>query len=632
MAEESARRVELRRSRAETRLRDAFIASVRDSLAALPVNALADRVDSFGTIEVVVDTVAAVTEDTLAAAWVDVYHDAGRDAVRFAADALNGVAKAVTADNAIAGVVAVYSGTNDDATAEAWANSARLVREITEAQRESIRLAVTDGISRGVGPAKTARQIRGAIGLTSTQLTHVYRYRDQLLSGDPGALQRALRDKRSDSVVSRAIRDGKGLSQGQVDSLVARYQNRYVKYRAEVIGRTEALRAVNSGTRQGYAQLVANGQLMPDEIKRRWVSARDGRVRDSHGRLNGQVKGFDEPFLGNEGAILYPGDPSAPAAETIQCRCTVVTRLDVKGKPRRATLKPKPKPKPAVATAASWLDALPKPKYATKPAEWHRQAWSRQPDDDLLQRAVSASVATLDGRIGRSSGSYYQATSARITMSTRYKPETNYGRSVFAHEFGHHMDYEAGAVQRRTWFGDRFPTTEMNRLWAQVQARSTPGANPVTSITVARRVLKRAGIDPDDTRRLFAEVLTPVSKRRDAWFAVDNIDDGIKLLATIVQNRDVRGLAAMLRRSINGTNAYDPAMWLDTIAALSLNEVGHGHSTAYWKRSADQRAKEVAANYVAIRNQGRAALALYRHFFPEFADAGEGMLRNLAGE
>lgn len=110
--------------------------------------------------------------------------------------------------------------------------------------------------------------------------------------------------------------------------MVGRYRERYIKYRAEVIGRTEALRAVHQGTQEMYRQAVEQGAMSSTEYKHKWVSARDKRVRDSHRHLNGLVRMEGETFPGNDGALKYPGDPDAPASETVQCRCCLSTRLD----------------------------------------------------------------------------------------------------------------------------------------------------------------------------------------------------------------------------------------------------------------------------------------------------------------
>lgn len=54
-------------------------------------------------------------------------------------------------------------------------------------------------------------------------------------------------------------------------------------------------------------------------------STRMVNSRDSHAALDGEKKPQGEPFhtiWGND--LLYPGDPSAPAREVINCHCVLV--------------------------------------------------------------------------------------------------------------------------------------------------------------------------------------------------------------------------------------------------------------------------------------------------------------------
>jgi hypothetical protein len=110
--------------------------------------------------------------------------------------------------------------------------------------------------------------------------------------------------------------------------MVDRYRERYIKHRSEVIARTEALRAVHQGVDEMFEQAFEAGTLDPNELDREWDDSVDARVRHSHSFMNGQRRSVKEPFLsGNGNLIMYPGDPSAPASDSIQCRCAVVTNF-----------------------------------------------------------------------------------------------------------------------------------------------------------------------------------------------------------------------------------------------------------------------------------------------------------------
>lgn len=237
-------------------------------------------------------------------------------------------------------VVVDFDMTNDHAVRAMRENQLRLVREITDQQRRAMRESMQDSITRGLNPRDQARAFRDSIGLTQRQTQAVNNYRRLLEQNDPEAMTRALRDRRFDRATARAVRDGSPLSKTQIDRMVSRYRERAVKHRAEVIARTEALRSVHQGTHLMYQQAVEAGQVSAQELTREWQTAGDERVRTmestsgvtSHASMHGQtVRGLDEPFTSGGGSkLLYPGDPAAPGYDTIQCRCAVGVRMNLR--------------------------------------------------------------------------------------------------------------------------------------------------------------------------------------------------------------------------------------------------------------------------------------------------------------
>jgi hypothetical protein len=223
-----------------------------------------------------------------------------------------------------------FNQINVRAVAALQNNNLRLITEFTAEQRQATRLALLDGISRGLNPRDQARNFRDSVGLTERQQAAVINYR-RLLSGSADeqreALSRELRDKRHDRSVERSISTGAPLSTEQVDKMVERYRQRYIKYRSEVIGRTEALRAVHEGVNEGYEQAIESGKLDRTQLERTWDSSKDGRVRNTHRSLDGQARNWGETWQTANGVLRYPGDPQAPAVETVQCRCLLVTRI-----------------------------------------------------------------------------------------------------------------------------------------------------------------------------------------------------------------------------------------------------------------------------------------------------------------
>lgn len=201
-----------------------------------------------------------------------------------------------------------------------------LIREFTNQQRLSTRLALVEGISQGLNPRQQALLFRQSIGLTQRQMQAVINYRRLLEQGDAAALQRALRDRRFDPTVQSSILGDRPLTPAQIDRMVDRYHARYIAHRAEVIARTEALRSVHDGAQAAYRQAIDLGVLAADDLIQEWVTASDERVRGSHAFMHGQQRPIGEAFLSGAGnALRWPGDIDAPGSETIQCRCVLVT-------------------------------------------------------------------------------------------------------------------------------------------------------------------------------------------------------------------------------------------------------------------------------------------------------------------
>lgn len=208
-------------------------------------------------------------------------------------------------------------------------NTLSAVREITTAQRQAIRAALVEALQTGASPKAAAKVFQSAIGLTERQVGQVANYRRLLESQSAEALDRALRDRRFDATVQTAVTSGQPLKTEQVDRMVERYADRMRAYRAETIARTEGVRAVSLGRQEAMAQTMQWAGLTDDQVEKTWRATLDTRTRETHAHLNGQsVAGLGRPFRSLSGAQLrYPGDPSAPIAETANCRCALVYRI-----------------------------------------------------------------------------------------------------------------------------------------------------------------------------------------------------------------------------------------------------------------------------------------------------------------
>jgi hypothetical protein len=98
--------------------------------------------------------------------------------------------------------------------------------------------------------------------------------------------------------------------------------------RARVIARTESHGARNT-VNAASVRRAANAFGSPTAFARRWQAANDDRTRETHRDADGQTVALNEPFTVGRASLDFPGDPSGPPEETINCRCTTITIIDV---------------------------------------------------------------------------------------------------------------------------------------------------------------------------------------------------------------------------------------------------------------------------------------------------------------
>lgn len=93
--------------------------------------------------------------------------------------------------------------------------------------------------------------------------------------------------------------------------------------RAARIARTESTRAWNAAT-LGVAQAL---QTETRRAVKQWITRQDSKVRPTHREVNGQLRLIEEPFDVGGTEMMYPGDPAAPADESVNCRCVLRTSV-----------------------------------------------------------------------------------------------------------------------------------------------------------------------------------------------------------------------------------------------------------------------------------------------------------------
>lgn len=89
--------------------------------------------------------------------------------------------------------------------------------------------------------------------------------------------------------------------------------------RAKTIARTEGHRIQQASTRDAQQFAKSKGA----DVVKQWDATLDGKTRDSHRAVDGEIRELDEKF---SNGLEYPGDPNGPAAEVINCRCVSLSR------------------------------------------------------------------------------------------------------------------------------------------------------------------------------------------------------------------------------------------------------------------------------------------------------------------
>ncbi len=161
-----------------------------------------------------------------------------------------------------------------------------LVREIGDETRRALQVTIRQAIETGQSPKVVARVIRSMVGLTERQAAAVMKYQLTLLA--QGA-----------EVTKAAV-------------AAQRYSATLLNRRAEMIARTETVRASNDGQLEVWRRAQAQGLIALD-AKKRWIVTPDDRLCPRCAPLQGIEVLLSMPF---PGGVLGP--PLHP-----QCRCAL---------------------------------------------------------------------------------------------------------------------------------------------------------------------------------------------------------------------------------------------------------------------------------------------------------------------
>lgn len=209
--------------------------------------------------------------------------------------------------------------------------TARLVQGIQVQSRDMVQDIVYRGTIEGRSSAAMARDIIGRgkdnagsrVGLTVQQSQYVDNMRVDLQNLNGRYFTREQRDRRFDASVRAAIKDGKPLSESDINKITGRYAEKFEKYRATDIARSETRMAVASGQAEGYFQLQSSPEV--DRVTVRWQhnTGSQKEMRADHLAMDGEIHDLGDPFIMDDGTeMLYPHDPNGGPEQNANCRCS----------------------------------------------------------------------------------------------------------------------------------------------------------------------------------------------------------------------------------------------------------------------------------------------------------------------
>lgn len=155
-------------------------------------------------------------------------------------------------------------------------------------------------------------ELEEAVSLPTAAVESVVQNRQNMLSRTSTEIWHEIRE-----LIAEGIDAG-----DSIDELANRIRNKFndiSKARARRIAVTETAVAYEQGR---YLTMKEAGIT-----HKKWITASDSSVRDSHKQVNGEVIPIDEHFVVGDDALLHPADPNGSAEEVINCRCVSVADL-----------------------------------------------------------------------------------------------------------------------------------------------------------------------------------------------------------------------------------------------------------------------------------------------------------------
>lgn len=153
------------------------------------------------------------------------------------------------------------------------------------------------------------------IPMNQEEIAAAIQHETNLSSGLYKAFDTADLQKKIAGEISRGFTVGSSFA--EIARNVSAYAN-ISKNNAGRIVRTEGHRIVETAAHHAQQKAKDRGA----DVVKIWDAALDAKTRDSHVKVDGEIRDVDKKF---SNGLMFPGDPSGKAAEVINCRCRART-------------------------------------------------------------------------------------------------------------------------------------------------------------------------------------------------------------------------------------------------------------------------------------------------------------------
>lgn len=366
------------------------------------------------------------------------------------------------------------------------------------------------------------------------------------------------------------------------------------------------------------------------DVVKQWDAALDGRTRESHRMLDGEIRELDEPF---SNGMKMPSDPAGGAAEVVNCRCALLQRArwaldddELETLKQRAAYYGLDKTKDFDDFKGKYLKAQKdvdvKPDkdyneprmgelsvYGNKHSKAIQDFIKDSPEDvKAAWNDCAADFHVLDPKY-RGKKAHYSPSEDGVLLNisaaakgSRY--QTPY--QVVFHEYGHHMDYI---------FNKKYGTGEKYKAFSETYKGGIFGKK------MKEEAEKAIQDFANNTMRLSAEEALAKAKRSAKMSLIG--EDEVEYYAKRFMESDVKvtdeirkKFCEHIKDNVPLIDRTDISDMFEPIMPKNLHHpFGVGHGYDYWKNR--DNGKEAFAEMYSAMVNNKGSLEQIKKYFPE---------------